>query len=98
MAEVEAAPVIEQAASDVAAAETQPEKMETEVKKEEKDDCSYPLEDIDETAKVICCIFFFKNLFFQFIDELEEGTQKLCIDVPNHAGEFGNDFLLFILF
>ena len=52
MAEVEAAPVIEQAASDVAAAE-QPEKMETEVKKQETDDCNYPLEDIDETAKVL---------------------------------------------
>ena len=64
MAEVEAAPVIEQAASDVAAAETQPEKMETEVKKEEKDDCSYPLEDIDETAKVILYVIFQKLICF----------------------------------
>ena len=66
MAEVEAAPVIEQAASDIA----QAEKMESEVKKEEKDDCNYTLADIDETAKVtlICgCDSLYSWLKFIFV-------------------------------
>jgi len=44
-------------------------KMEIETKKEE-DDCNFPIAECDETAK--------------FIDELEEGAQKLSIDVANH--------------
>merc|ERR1711935_301824 len=69
MAAEEETPVVDQvAATEVATATNNTSAMEVE--KKEEDDCNFKIVDIDETAK--------------FIDELEEGAQKLTIDVANH--------------
>ena len=77
MAAVEEAPaVIQQATSDqpeqqAAAATTA--QPEKQENKQEQDDSNFPIADIDETAK--------------YIDELEDGAEKLSIEVENHSGD-----------
>ena len=73
MAAVEEAPaVIQQATSDQPEQQAAAEQPEKQENKQEQDDSNFPIADIDETAK--------------YIDELEDGAEKLSIEVENHSG------------